>query len=319
MQLGILLPGLFRERGAQQIDRLVFAVSFWRDGGQIGLYPLDIFLRLLRIARSQQTMQHIQMMAHIMLVNSGLTLRPAQSVHFGAGLLLLCQQPGIFQIGLHLPVCLHVIQRQEENVKQNDNRGQKLIQHLNSGIQRIGINGGGIVENVIRNGQTAEQPEGGGGACDGVIGRTDEVSPEQEKNGNDDDGIADFSQQGRAGDGGDSQIDAAGQLTAEVRRAGADHRHPQRALEHEKQNQHQRQVNQQRIQLLYRNNAQTEPAKTLRNQKYGTDGQNDPFLLPIIPTACDGDGEEQSVNQNQSVIEEGEYLIKRHGINPPAG
>ena len=80
---------LLREGGAQQIYRLILAEAPGCDGLHIGLHPADIVLRLLGLAGGKQAADHVQVVAHIVLIYRCLRLGLPDGVHFLLGLLQL--------------------------------------------------------------------------------------------------------------------------------------------------------------------------------------------------------------------------------------
>ena len=83
---------------------MVFAEAAGRDGLDIRLDLFDIRCRLVRPSRGQQTVQHIQVVAHIVLIDGGLGLQPVKGVHLGLGLLQLRLQHGALHLRVGAPL-----------------------------------------------------------------------------------------------------------------------------------------------------------------------------------------------------------------------
>ena len=125
---------------------------------------------------------------------------------------------------------------------------------------------------------------------------------QQQKNGKDQQGVADFACQGRAGDGGDHQVDPPGQLAAQIGCADADQRDAHRLFQRQDQDQHQRKMNDQGIELLGNAFAQNQPAWGLDQQEQWAQGNDQPLLPAVFPATCNGGAEKKPVDQYQTIV-----------------
>ena len=125
---------------------------------------------------------------------------------------------------------------------------------------------------------------------------------QQQKNGKDQQGVADFTGQGRSGDGGDRQISPPGQLTAQIGRADADQRDAHRLFQRQDQDQHQRKMDDQGIELLCGTLPEDQPAWGLDQQEQRAQ-DNDQSLLPaVLPPTCTGGAQKKPVDQYQTIV-----------------
>ena len=298
--------GFFRlldEGGAQQIHRLVLAEAAGGEGLHVGLDLLDVLLGLLGAAGGQKAADHVQVVAHVVLVHRRLHLRLAQGVHLLLGLLQLYLQQGALHLGAGTLLALDVEGGQEQDVEHHQHRGQELVEGLNAGIQRIGVDGGGVVKNVIAAGKAPEQQQGGGGTGHGAVGRGHEVPAEQVERPAQQHDIHQIAGHGAVGQGLHGHAAPAGRLAAEIGGGGADDGDAPGLFQRQHQNQHQRQMDDQGVDLLDSQLAQRQPAQELDHQKAGAQVRDQTLLAGGIAAAGDEHIKRQPVDQHQSVIE----------------
>ena len=309
-------PGFIRKGRAQQIEQFVFTKPLGRNGVHISLHFFDVLLRLLRLVSGQKAFNSGQMMAHIMLIDSDLGFHAPQSLHLDFRLFQLRLQHGALQLGVRPGLHLLVIGGEKQYIKDDESGGEKLIQRPNPHGQRVGVHHGGVVKKVVGHGQAAEQQQRLGGCCHRFVGGAHKITAQQQENGEDHQGVADLPRQGRAGDGGDHQIGPPGRLAAQIGRTHADQRDAHRLFQREDQNEHQRQMHDQGVELLGGIFAEHQPAGGLDQQEQRAQDQDQPLLAAVFPPARNEGAEEQPVDQHQPVIKRAQRGQKRHGLTP---
>ena len=144
------------EGGAEQVHQLVVAVALGRDALNIRAHLADIFLRLLRLSRRQKAVDGVEMVAHIVLIDGGLHLCPAQRVHLDLRLLQSGLEHGALHLRLRAAAALGVIGCEKHNVKSDERCGQELVDRPVAAIERVGIDDRGVIKEIIRHRQAAE-------------------------------------------------------------------------------------------------------------------------------------------------------------------
>ena len=302
LHTGALRP--LREGGAQQVHRLIFAEPAGGDGLHVRLHPLDVVLSLLGLSGGQQTADHVQVVPHIVLVHRRLHLGRPHGIHLLLRLLQLHLQQGALHLRVGALLRLNVEGGQEQDIERDEHRGQKLVQRLDTGVQRVGVHRGGVIEDVIGARQAAEQQQRPPRVGHGAVGRRHEVPPEQTVDPADQQDVHDIGGHGVMGQGLHGDAAPPGRLTAQIGRAGADDGHAPRPLQHRYQDQHQRQVHDDGIDLLDAGLTQGQPAQRLHQQERQTQIQDHPLLPRRFAAAGNGHIQHQSVDQHQAVVED---------------
>ena len=309
-QLGLRLLRLVREGRAQQVHQLVFAEAAGRDRLDVRAYLLDVLLRLLRLT-GEKPIQHIQVVAHIVLVDGGLRLHLAEGVHVAAGLLQLRFQHGTPHLRVRAVLHLVVEGGQEQDVERHQQRGHKFIHRLDAGVQGVGVHGGGVVEDVVGHRQAAEQHQRLLGVGHGGVGGAHQKAVEQVEQSHQQQHIRKAADNFAAGDRLHGVFAPFQRLAAQVRRAGADDGHAHGLFQHDHQQQHQRQVHQQRVELLRGTHAQHQSRRGLQHQKHRAHQPHHPLFAAGGAAAGDAHGQQQTVDQHQRVIEHLQSLAGR--------
>lgn len=135
------------------------------------------------------------MMAHIVLISGGLSLRLAQGGHLRLCLLQLPLHQGIQQLCLGPPLELLTVGGGINHVKQPYHSGKRFRYYLAAGVEKVGIDGRGVGEKVENDGQAAKEEQGLGGFGRRAPGGGRKIPLQQQKNGDNDDRIDDLSRQ----------------------------------------------------------------------------------------------------------------------------
>ena len=94
-------------------------------------------MSLLGAAGGQKAADHVQVVAHVVLVDGRLRLHAAQRVHLRLRLRPFDLQHGALKLCLIAALCLRVVGSEKRHVKRNEQRRERFVDGADAGIERI--------------------------------------------------------------------------------------------------------------------------------------------------------------------------------------
>jgi len=195
-----------------------------------------------------------------------------------------------------------MVSSEKRHIKDNERSGEKLGQRRNTRIQCVGVDNSAVVKDIVHKRETAEQKQDLRGVGHGIVGDPDEIAAQQQIDRNNNESIADLTNQRRAGQRRERQIEPSGKLAAKVSGAYADHGQAKLLFQSKNEDKNQGKMNEQWIKLFCCIDSPSQPEKALDQQEQRTQGENKPLLPLGTPASGNVGAEKQAVDQNQAII-----------------
>ena len=148
--------------------------------------------------------------------------------------------------------------------------------------------------------------------------RAGKAAQQREQERDDGQRVAYLARERRPGNRRDRDVHPARQLTAEVSGAGADDCLADPFFQHANQREGQRQMHDERIELLGRGDAEYQPARRLNEQKQRRKRDENAFLPRRAAAARNRHAEDKAVDEHQTVVKHAKGGKQRHSPASPS-